>query len=164
MELETYFDRIGYAGPATPTTAVLGSLLRAHVLRVPFENLDVQLGRSTTVDPEAAFDKIVTGNRGGWCYEHNGLFGWVLSAIGFDVMRVAAAVMRAERGSIADSNHLTLLVRTERAVRRWQLPQEQGRWKIARAEAPPPLGQPVVDFESPGDEDWPLLRDRRVDD
>ncbi len=111
MRLETYFDRIGYSGPAVPTLQVLGDLLRAHVLRVPFENLDVQLGRSTTIEPEAAFDKIVSRNRGGWCYEHNGLFGWALSEIGFEVTRVAAAVMRADRGSIADNNHLTLLVR-----------------------------------------------------
>ena len=113
MRLETYFDRIGYTGPATPTLDVLGDLLRAHILSVPFENLDVQLGQSLTIEPEAAFDKIVNRNRGGWCYEHNGLFGWALSEIGFDVTRVAAAVMRADRGNIADNNHLTLLVRTD---------------------------------------------------
>ncbi|MDJ0906691.1 MAG: arylamine N-acetyltransferase [Woeseiaceae bacterium] len=112
MQLEPYFERIGYTGPAEPTQDVLGSLLRAHALRVPFENLDVQLGRSTTTDPGAAYDKIVMRQRGGWCYEQNGLFGWVLSTIGFEVMRVSAAVMRADRGRIADDNHLTLLVRT----------------------------------------------------
>ena len=113
MQLATYCNRIGYRGPAEPTLQVLGDLLRAHVLRVPFENLDVQLGRPTTIDPEAAFDKIVNRNRGGWCYEQNGLFGWALSEIGFDVTRVAAAVMRADRGRIADNNHLALLVRVD---------------------------------------------------
>ena len=54
-------------------------------------------------------------------------------------------------------------VRTERATRRWQLPIRENRWQIARAEAPPPLGEPVVDFDSPGGEDWPLLRDRDTD-
>ena len=55
-------------------------------------------------------------------------------------------------------------VRTERATRRWQLPRQQSRWRIARAEAPPPLSKPVVDFDSPGADDWPLLRDRDLDD
>lgn len=112
MRLNQYFDRIGYQGPAVPTVDVLGGLMRSHALHVPFENLDVQLSRSLTMDPGDAFEKIVARQRGGWCYEQNGLFGWALSEIGFDVTRVSAAVMRAERGSIADSNHLTLLVRT----------------------------------------------------
>ncbi len=112
VQLETYFERIGYTGPSAPTQDVLAELLRAHALRVPFENLDVQLGRSTTTDPEAAYDKIVTRNRGGWCYEQNGLFGWALSAIGFEVTRVSAAVMRADRGRVADDSHLALLVGT----------------------------------------------------
>ena len=109
MKLNQYFERIGYQGPAEPTVNVLGDLLRAHALCVPFENLDVQLGHSLTVDPGDAYEKIVTRQRGGWCYEQNGLFGWALSEIGFGVTRLSAAVMRAERGEIADGNHLTLV-------------------------------------------------------
>ncbi len=112
MQLDSYFERVSYTGPAEPTREALDGLLRAHALRVPFENLDVQLGRPTSTDPKAAYDKIVRGGRGGWCYEQNGLFGWVLAEIGFDVLRVSAAVMRADRGRIADDNHLALLVRT----------------------------------------------------
>jgi N-hydroxyarylamine O-acetyltransferase len=119
MRLEPYLARIAYDGPAAPTLEVLENLLRAHVLSVPFENFDVQLGRPTTINPEAAFDKIVTRERGGWCYEQNGLFGWALSQIGFAVTRVAAAVMPADRGDSADNNHLTLLVRTEDNVDLW---------------------------------------------
>ena len=52
---------------------------------VPFENIDIQLGRSLTISVEDAFEKIVERGRGGWCYEQNGLFGWALSEIGFDV-------------------------------------------------------------------------------
>jgi N-hydroxyarylamine O-acetyltransferase len=119
MQLQQYFARIAYDGPAAPTRDVLANLLRAHVLSVPFENLDVQLSRPTTIDPESAFDKIVTRDRGGWCYEQNGLFGWALSEIGFEVTRVAAAVMRADRGTSADNNHLTLLVRTDDDGSHW---------------------------------------------
>ena len=111
MELSAYFARIGYRGIARPDLLTLRRLLRAHVLSVPFENLDVQLGRALSTDVASAFEKIVKRRRGGWCYEQNGLFGWALSAIGFDVTRVAAAVMRAERGAVSESNHLALLVR-----------------------------------------------------
>ena len=86
-------------------------LLQAHVQAVPFENLDVQFGRPLTIAVAEAFEKIVRNERGGWCYQQNGLFGWALSEIGFDVTRVAAAVMRVERGDQALANHLCLLVR-----------------------------------------------------
>ena len=111
MQLATYFERIGFRDVARPDLPTLRGVLRAHVLTVPFENLDVQLGRPLTADVGAAYDKIVNRRRGGWCYEQNGLFGWALTEIGFDVTRVAAAVMRAERGAIAEANHLALLVR-----------------------------------------------------
>ena len=88
----------------------MSALLRSHVLSVPFENLDVQFGTPLTTAVEAAFDKIVNRRRGGWCYEQNGVFGWALSEIGFDVTRVAAHVMRADRGPEAANNHLSLLV------------------------------------------------------
>lgn len=110
MRLDDYFARIAYSGSSRPTTEVLTRLLEAHVLHVPFENLDVQLGRPISTDPAAAYDKIVTRRRGGWCYEQNGLFGWALSEIGFGVTRVAAAVLRDERGAAANSSHLCLLV------------------------------------------------------
>jgi len=115
MHLQPYLDRIGYSGDVAPTLGTLAALLRHHALAIPFENLDVQLGRRLTLDPDAAFDKIVRNKRGGWCYEQNGLFGAVLAEIGFDVTRVAGAVMREGREDISDANHLTLLVETEDA-------------------------------------------------
>lgn len=111
VRLQRYFDRIGYRGPCRPDTDVLAALQAAHVCSVPFENLDVQFGCTLTTAVDAAYDKIVTRGRGGWCYEQNGLFGWALAEIGFDVTRVAAAVMRHERGEISKANHLCLLVR-----------------------------------------------------
>ena len=111
MELSTYLERTGYRDIPRPDLPTLRGLLRSHALTVPFENLDVQLGRPLTTRVEEAYEKIVSRRRGGWCYEQNGLFGWALSEIGFDVTRVAAAVMRAERGSVSEANHLALLVR-----------------------------------------------------
>ena len=106
-----YLKRIAYDGDIAPSLSVLEALLAHHVQSVPFENLDVQLGASLTTDPTDAYQKIVVNNRGGWCYEQNGLFGWALTEVGFDVTRVAAAVMRVERGDVALANHLCLLVK-----------------------------------------------------
>ena len=111
MKLERYLDRIGFRGHARPTVSTLASLLRQHACSVPFENIDVQLGRTLTIDVEDAYEKIVERGRGGWCYEQNGLFGWALAELGFEVMRVAGAVRRDERGDAALNNHLCLLVR-----------------------------------------------------
>jgi len=111
MNLGRYFERIGFGGSAAPTLETLNALHERHVHSVPFENLDVQLGRPLTVDIDAAFDKIVVRRRGGWCYEQNGLFGRVLEEIGFKVERVAGAVMRQARGNeAAFGDHLLLLV------------------------------------------------------
>ncbi len=110
MNLQAYYERIGFEGEAKPDLATLTALHRAHLLTIPYENLDVQLGRPLTTDPAAAFDKIVTRRRGGWCYEMNGLFGAVLAEIGFKVTRMAGAAMRELMGDIVIGNHLVLLV------------------------------------------------------
>jgi N-hydroxyarylamine O-acetyltransferase len=110
LNLQAYLGRIGYRGGLRPDLSVLVALQQSHVCAVPFENLDVQLGRPVTTAAEDAYEKIVGDNRGGWCYEQNGLFGWALEQIGFDVTRIAAAVMRKDRGDASLANHLCLLV------------------------------------------------------
>ncbi|WP_428409386.1 arylamine N-acetyltransferase family protein [Hyphococcus sp.] len=110
MNLSAYFDRIGYDGPVRPDASVLKAVHRAHVEAIPYENLDVQFGAPVTRAPAAAFDKIVTRRRGGWCYEMNGLLGWALEEIGFKVERLAGAVARNERGDGSIGNHLVLIV------------------------------------------------------
>lgn len=110
MDLQAYFDRIGYAGRPRPDLETLRALHRAHLLAIPYENLDVQLGRPLTTDPEAAFDKLVRRRRGGWCYEMNGLLGAALEEIGFKVARLAGGVMRVVRGDEMVGNHLVLRV------------------------------------------------------
>jgi N-hydroxyarylamine O-acetyltransferase len=119
MNLASYLARIGCRRAPRPDIATLRMLQRAHTLSVPFENLDVQLGRRITTDVRDAYDKIVLRRRGGWCYEQNGLFGWALSEIGFEVTRVAAAVMRTKRGDVSEANHLALLVRTPDTDATW---------------------------------------------
>jgi len=110
MKLSRYLERIGYSGNVKPSVATLAALQEAHVHAVPFENLDVQLGHATSIGVEEAYEKIVGNTRGGWCYEQNGLFGWALAEIGFDVTRIAASVMREQKGAVSAASHLCLLV------------------------------------------------------
>jgi N-hydroxyarylamine O-acetyltransferase len=110
MDLAAYLERIGHAGPVAPTHATLAAIMRAHVASIAFENLDVQLGRPITGDLDEIFAKLVGRRRGGWCYEQNGLLGWALEAIGFEVTRVAGGVMRADAGDAVLGNHLALVV------------------------------------------------------
>ncbi|MDP1630449.1 MAG: arylamine N-acetyltransferase [Caulobacter sp.] len=110
MDLAAYFRRIGFQGEARPDLATLKAVHRAHLLAIPYENLDVQLGRPVTTEPAAAFEKIVERRRGGWCYEMNGLLGWALAEIGFSVTRMAGGVGRVLLGDAAEANHLILRV------------------------------------------------------
>lgn len=119
MKLPRYLDRIQYAGPVDPSFATLAALQEAHVCSVPFENLDVQLGRPLSTSIEEAYEKIVFNERGGWCYEQNGLFGWALSEIGFDVRRIAASVMREQKGTASEASHLCLLVESPESNTRY---------------------------------------------
>jgi N-hydroxyarylamine O-acetyltransferase len=84
--------------------------MRAHAAVIPFENIDVQLGRRTSRALPDIFAKLVTRRRGGWCYEQNGLLGWALAEIGFAVTPLAGGVMRIAAGDAALGNHLALLV------------------------------------------------------
>jgi N-hydroxyarylamine O-acetyltransferase len=111
VELQSYLDRIGFEGQPRQDLATLKALCRRHLLSIPYENLDVQLGRTVTTDPAAAYARIVAGGRrGGWCYEMNGLLGWALGEIGFAVTRLASGVARSMLGDSALGNHLILRV------------------------------------------------------
>lgn len=113
MQLSDYLRRVGFDGATAADLATFRAVHRAHALSLSYENLDVQLTRPVTRDPADAFDKIVTHRRGGWCYEMNGLLGWALEEIGFDVTRLAGAVMRDMVGDGVIGNHLVLMVRID---------------------------------------------------
>lgn len=94
LDLTGYFARVGYVGPAEPTLDVLRDLTTAHTKSIPFENLDPLVGRPVDdLSPEALIDKLVHRRRGGYCYEQNGLMGYVLAEIGFRVRRLAGRVV-----------------------------------------------------------------------
>ena len=82
FSLDDYLARVGYHGPRAPTLALLSELTAAHTQSIPFENLDVLLGRRIELGIDAVFDKLVRQRRGGYCFEQNGLFLHVLTALG----------------------------------------------------------------------------------
>ena len=115
MNVEGYLQRIGYTGGREPTAATLAALQRAHLLAVPFENLDIHLGRRLVLDREANYAKIVERCRGGWCFELNGLFAWLLEQLGFQVTLLGSNVHGTD-GVSQDLAHLLLRVDLEQPL------------------------------------------------
>jgi arylamine N-acetyltransferase len=113
LDLGEYFDRIGYRGAAAPNLEVLQALVSAHAKAIPFENLDPVRGVPVDdLSPEALAGKLVQRGRGGFCYEHNGLMGYVLARLGFRVRRLAARVvwMRPTDAPTPPQTHTVLAV------------------------------------------------------
>ena len=92
IDLDAYFVRIGYAGPRAATLATLHAIVAAHTQTIPFENLDVLLGRGINLDPAALQQKLIRDHRGGYCFEQNTLLLHVLEALGFQVAPISARV------------------------------------------------------------------------
>ncbi len=113
VDVSAYLVRMGYSGPTDPTAENLRALHRAHLFSVPFENLDISLGRKIVVDEEVTVNKVVALRRGGFCYELNGAFAALLRALGFRVTLLSARVARANGGEGPDFDHLALKVDLE---------------------------------------------------
>jgi N-hydroxyarylamine O-acetyltransferase len=88
-------DRIGYVGPTQPTLQTLRQIHLAHLLRVPFENLDIHRGRAICLERDFLFQKIVRERRGGFCFELNSLLAAALQGMGFSVHLLSGQVSRA---------------------------------------------------------------------
>ena len=113
VEIEAYLQRIKYVGDVRPTETTLRSLHRAHLFTVPFENLDISLGREIICDETRIVHKIVNEHRGGFCYELNGAFAALLRALGFRVTLLSARVAREDGSYGPEFDHLTLRVDIE---------------------------------------------------
>jgi N-hydroxyarylamine O-acetyltransferase len=83
VDPDAYCERIGYSGPREPTLSTLVELHRLHPAAIPFENIDVRLGLSVSLDPGAVDAKLIRGRRGGYCFEQNTLFLRALRTLGF---------------------------------------------------------------------------------
>lgn len=110
MDLQAYFERINYTGDTAPTLDNLRQIHRAHLMAVPFENLNIHIPRRIILDEDRLFDKIVGENRGGFCFEQNGLFYAVLTQLGYEVYRLEANVLGATGDYGIPMSHMCLLV------------------------------------------------------
>ncbi|WP_345236486.1 arylamine N-acetyltransferase [Hymenobacter saemangeumensis] len=104
---QQYLARIGYSGDCTPSLAVLRALQRAHLLQVPFENLDIHLGRPIVLGH--SYHKVVSLRRGGFCYELNTLFYELLQALGFAVKLISARVWGKNDAFGPEYDHLAII-------------------------------------------------------
>ena len=113
IDLAAYFERIGFSGPArpAPTLDTLRALHLLHPQTIPFENLDVLIGRPVRLDLESVQRKLVESRRGGYCYEHNLLFRSVLQTLGFRVRSFAGRVLWGrDAPEMPARTHMLLLV------------------------------------------------------
>ena len=175
---EQYLSRIGVepSDVSRRDHETLERLQRAHVTTVPFETLAItgdpygdRDGEGVTLAVPDLYEKIVERRRGGFCYELNGLFGWLLDELGFDVERRAARVVD-EGEARPPANHLTTLVSLDRPylvdvgmgtpVMRRPLPldgtvreDDAGvAWRVAESDRPD--ADYVSQFRTPDDEAW----------
>jgi N-hydroxyarylamine O-acetyltransferase len=109
IDLDMYLARIGYSGSREPSLDTLTALHAAHVTAVPFENLDILLGRTVSLELADLQAKIVAGRRGGYCFEQRTLFQAALRRMGFRVAPLAARV-RAGMTGVRPRTHMLLRV------------------------------------------------------
>lgn len=101
FDVDAWLHRIGHAGPRAPTLPTLRAVIAAHTATIPFENIDVLLGRPPKLDLPSLQRKLIASERGGYCFEQNMLLHAGLVALGFRVTRLLARVIR---GMAADAS------------------------------------------------------------
>ncbi|MBP8298048.1 MAG: arylamine N-acetyltransferase [Burkholderiales bacterium] len=110
VDLDAYFERIRWGGGTRPDYDTLAGILLAHMARIPFENLDVLLGRGIRLDPEGVQRKLVGARRGGYCFEHATLLAAVLEQLGFAPVRHTARVVNVLPRTESPRTHMFLTV------------------------------------------------------
>lgn len=110
VDLEAYFARIGYGGPKSPSLATLRALHALHPSAIAFENLDPLLHRPVRLDLRSLQKKLIADKRGGYCFEQNGFFASVLSALGFKVSTLSARVIFGRMPGRTRRSHMLLKV------------------------------------------------------
>ena len=180
MDPERYLARIGI-GPSAARThdhEMLECLQWAHVTTIPFETLSVtgdpvrndHDGEGVSLELLDLYAKLVDRRRGGFCFELNGLFGWLLSELGFDVERVAAMVVGDDGDPSPPANHLSHIVSLDQRyvvdvglgipTMRRPLPLDGTvrtdavgiEWRVAESNRPD--SDYVTQYRQSGDEEW----------
>ncbi|MCX4696071.1 arylamine N-acetyltransferase [Streptomyces sp. NBC_01408] len=111
LDLDAYLRRIGYDGELAPTLDVLRALTRSHITSIPFETVEIVLGRKVSLELQDVQNKLVHARRGGYCYEHNLLLAAALERVGFRVTGLASRVRIGSEG-VRPATHAMLRVET----------------------------------------------------
>ncbi|NEW04940.1 arylamine N-acetyltransferase [Paenibacillus sp. SYP-B3998] len=109
-EVRAYLERINYNGPVDKSVSTLAKLQECHLHTVPYENLDILQRKPLSLDREELFEKIVIRRRGGYCFELNALFGWLLRELGYTVTDFMARFWRDEPNLPPKRRHHVLKV------------------------------------------------------
>src|SRR5690606_25119751 len=113
-DIAAYMELIQYKGPRQPTLEVLHALHVRHTRSIPFEGLSPLTGMAVELDIDSLMAKFTKQRRGGYCYEHNSLFQYVLRDIGFAVEGLAARIrMNVPDDVMTPRSHMLLLVEVE---------------------------------------------------
>ncbi|XP_004695847.1 PREDICTED: arylamine N-acetyltransferase 1-like [Condylura cristata] len=112
MDIEAYFERIGYKNSTHKLDLeTLTDIFQHQIRAVPFENLNIHCGETMELGLEATFDQVVRKNRGGWCLQVNLLLHWVLTTIGFEITMLGGKVYNTSASKYSTGmTHLLLKV------------------------------------------------------
>lgn len=113
MDIKKYLNRFHASSDSKPSLHQLSELQRLHMTKIPFENLDVIRRVPIYLNLHSIYDKIVLRNRGGYCYELNGLFHWLLEQLGYDASLIAATVYRPNGRWAKPETHAAILVQMD---------------------------------------------------
>ena len=112
MNYESYLSRLNYHGSLKASLETLIALHLAHLRTIPFENLDIHLLRPISLSLPKIYTKVIEHRRGGFCYELNSLFAWLLEQLGFDVTLLSARVYSDDKLG-PEFDHLLLQVKLD---------------------------------------------------
>lgn len=150
-DVDGYLARLGMARPLAADLETLRRLTLAHLVAVPFENLDITLGQRIDLDERKLVEKVVLRRRGGFCYELNGAFAWLLTSLGYRVSRLQGGVRRESgKGYGPAFDHLVLQVDLEEP---WLVDVGFGDGPIA------PLRLSTEEPQKDGRREWRIARD-----
>ncbi|WP_216909168.1 arylamine N-acetyltransferase family protein [Nocardia noduli] len=141
IDLDAYLARIGFDGERAPTSATLRGLVYLHTTTIPFENLEIILGRTIPLDPPALQDKLIGRRRGGYCYENVGIFAAVLERLGFGVTGVSGRVTMGATEGLRPATHALLRVTTDDDDRGWMVDVGFGAGPLEPYELVPSAGE-----------------------
>lgn len=133
LDLNDYFVRIGLEPVTEPTLEALHALTFAHSSSIPFENIDILLGRMISLEQAALHRKLIAQARGGYCFEQNGLFLDVLSRLGYAVRPLRAGVRLGRDSRAEPVGHTHLALEVQIAGERWLTDVGIGSYSLAQA-------------------------------